>query len=47
LVEGEDGVMRWEAAHAKPVMSKAKGGSEFPKRHQLFKGGKKPDSKEK
>jgi hypothetical protein len=47
LVEGDDGVMRWEAAHAKPVMSKAKGGSEFPKRHQLFKDAKKPNSKEK
>jgi hypothetical protein len=43
LVEDDDGVMRWEAVHAKPMMSKAKGGSKFPKRHQLFKDAKKPD----
>jgi hypothetical protein len=47
LVEGDDGVMRWEGAHAKSLISTAKSGSEFRKRHQLFKDAKKLDSKEK
>jgi hypothetical protein len=31
FVEGDDGVMRWEPAHVKSVISTAKGGLNFQK----------------